>query len=120
MRPEKRELFISGGSRAFGLAMVVRAARDEARFVTAVENAKSHTTPDHTISSAEDKLEKSGGKALSIALGVRHASSADAAIKAAAAHFSRSQEIPVRRSEQWQRIRYCQTSSYWRSFPART
>ncbi len=66
-----RTIFISGASRGIGLAMALRAARDEANVCILAKTAEPHPRLDGTIYTAAAELEAAGGQALPVIGDVR-------------------------------------------------
>lgn len=67
-----KTLFITGASRGIGLAIGLRAARDGANIVIAAKTAQPHPKLSGTIYTAAQEIEQAGGKALPLAVDIRH------------------------------------------------
>jgi len=66
-----KTIFISGGSRGIGEAIVVRAAQDGANVVIAAKTAEPHPKLPGTIYTAAEAVEAGGGKALPLVVDIR-------------------------------------------------
>jgi citronellol/citronellal dehydrogenase len=77
---KNKTLFISGASRGIGLAIGLRAAADGANVVIAAKTTEPHPKLPGTIYTAAEAIEKAGGKALPIALDIRHEDQVHAAM----------------------------------------
>ena len=66
-----KTIFISGGSRGIGLAIVKRAAADGANVAIAAKTVEPNPKLPGTIHSAAEEIEAAGGKALAIACDIR-------------------------------------------------
>ncbi len=66
-----KTIFISGGSRGIGEAIVVRAAQDGANVVIAAKTAEPHPKLPGTIYTAAEAVEAAGGKALPLVVDIR-------------------------------------------------
>ena len=75
-----KTIFITGGSRGIGLAIVLRAARDGANIAIAAKTATPHPSLPGTIHSAAAQIEAAGGHALALECDVREETQVDAAI----------------------------------------
>ncbi len=82
-----KTLFISGGTRGIGEAIVLRAARDGANIILAAKTAEPHPQLPGTIHSVASAIEAAGGRALPIQLDIRDDVAVKAAVEAGAAHF---------------------------------
>lgn len=67
-----KTLFITGGSRGIGLAIALRAARDGANVAVAAKTAEPHPRLPGTIYTAAQEIEAAGGRALPLAVDIRH------------------------------------------------
>ena len=67
-----KTLFITGASRGIGLAVALRAAADGANIVIAAKTVTEHENLPGTIYTAARQIEDAGGKALPIAVDIRH------------------------------------------------
>ena len=63
MSLKDKVIFISGGSRGIGLAMVKKAALDGAKIVIAAKTAEPHPKLPGTIYTAAEEIVEEGGKA---------------------------------------------------------
>jgi citronellol/citronellal dehydrogenase len=75
-----KTLFITGASRGIGLAIALRAARDGANIAIAAKTTEPHPKLAGTIYSAAEQIERTGGKALPLAVDVRDEASVAAAL----------------------------------------
>jgi citronellol/citronellal dehydrogenase len=66
-----KTIFISGGSRGIGLAIVKRAAADGANVAIAAKTVEPNPKLPGTIFSAAEEIEATGGKALALACDIR-------------------------------------------------
>lgn len=67
-----RTLFITGASRGIGLAIALRAARDGANVAIAAKTTEPHPKLPGTIYTAAAEVEAAGGRALPLAVDIRH------------------------------------------------
>ena len=72
MSLKEQVIFISGGSRGIGLAMVKRAARDGAKVVIAAKTADPHPKLPGTIYTAAEEIVEAGGEALPVICDIRN------------------------------------------------
>ncbi|CAD5225531.1 unnamed protein product [Bursaphelenchus xylophilus] len=84
---KNKTVFISGGSRGIGLAIVKKLAKDGANIVIAAKTSEPHPTLPGTIYTAAKEIEKVGGKCLPVVMDVRSESDIQKAVKAAVDHF---------------------------------
>src|SRR6187402_1819319 len=82
-----KTIFISGGSRGIGLAIVKRAAADGANVAIAAKTVEPNPKLPGTIHSAAEEVEAVGGKALAIACDIRDEQQVVAAAKKTAETF---------------------------------
>ena len=82
-----KTLFITGASRAIGLAIAKRAAADGANIVIAAKTAETNPKLPGTIHSAAAEVEAAGGKALAIQCDIRDEASVLAAVAQAVQRF---------------------------------
>src|SRR3569623_3706238 len=82
-----KTLFVSGASRGSGLAIALRAARDNTNVAIAAKTAEPHPKLPGTIFSAAEEIEKAGGKALPLIVDVRDEDSVLAAVEQTVARF---------------------------------
>jgi citronellol/citronellal dehydrogenase len=82
-----KTIFVSGGSRGIGLAIVKRAAADGANVAIAAKTVKPNPKLPGTIHSAAEEVEAAGGKALAIACDIRDEQQVEAAVRKAAETF---------------------------------
>ncbi len=75
-----KTLFITGASRGIGLAVALRAARDNANIAIAAKSDTPHRYLPGTIYSAAEEIERAGGKALPLVVDVRNEESIHAAV----------------------------------------
>ena len=66
-----KTIFVSGGSRGIGLAIVKRAAADGANVAIAAKTVEPNPKLPGTIYSAAEEVEAAGGKALALACDIR-------------------------------------------------
>ncbi|HRC84161.1 MAG TPA: NAD(P)-dependent oxidoreductase [Thermoanaerobaculia bacterium] len=82
-----KTLFITGASRGIGKAIGLRAARDGANVVIAAKTTEPHPKLPGTIYTAAAEIEAAGGRALPVAMDIRHEDQVRSAIDAAVATF---------------------------------
>jgi citronellol/citronellal dehydrogenase len=82
-----RTMFISGASRGIGLAIALRAARDDANVALVAKTAEPHPKLEGTIYTAAEQIEEAGGKALPIVGDIRDEGSVADAVAAAVERF---------------------------------
>jgi citronellol/citronellal dehydrogenase len=82
-----KTIFISGGSRGIGLAIVKRAAADGANVAIAAKTVEPNPKLPGTIYSAAEEVEAAGGKALALACDIRDEQQVMAAAKETAETF---------------------------------
>ena len=82
-----KTIFISGGSRGIGLAIVKRAAADGANVAIAAKTVEPNPKLPGTIYSAAEEIEAAGGKALAIACDIRDEQQVAAAAQKTAETF---------------------------------
>ena len=82
-----KTIFISGGSRGIGLAMVKRAAVDGANVAIAAKTVEPNPKLPGTIYSAAEEIEAAGGKALALACDIRDEQQVVAAARKTAETF---------------------------------
>jgi citronellol/citronellal dehydrogenase len=87
MKLSGKTIFISGGSRGIGLAIVKRAAADGANVAIAAKTVEPNPKLPGTIHSAAEEVEAAGGKALAIACDIRDEQQVVAAAKKTAETF---------------------------------
>jgi citronellol/citronellal dehydrogenase len=87
MNLKGKTIFISGGSRGIGLAIVKRAAADGANVAIAAKTAEENPRLPGTIYSAAAEVEAAGGKALAIQCDIRNEDEVVAAAKRTAETF---------------------------------
>jgi citronellol/citronellal dehydrogenase len=87
MNLKGRTIFISGGSRGIGLAIVKRAAVDGANVAIAAKTTEANPKLPGTIYSAAEEIEVAGGKALPIQCDIRDEDQVVAAAKKTAETF---------------------------------
>ena len=80
-------IFISGGSRGIGLAMVKRAARDGAKVVIAAKTADPHPKLPGTIYTAAEEIVEAGGEALPVICDIRNEDNVRDAVNKSVDHF---------------------------------
>ena len=71
MSLKDKVIFISGGSRGIGLAMVKKAAEDGAKVVIAAKTADPHPKLPGTIYTAAEEIVEAGGEALPVICDIR-------------------------------------------------
>ena len=114
-----RTILISGGSRGIGLAIAVRAARDNANVALLAKTAEPHPKLEGTIHTAAAEIAAAGGKALPIVGDVRDEESVISAVtqtvdafgaidivinNASAIDLSNSTELPTKKFDLMQQI----------------
>jgi citronellol/citronellal dehydrogenase len=82
-----KTIFISGGSRGIGLAIVKRAAADGANVAIAAKTVEPNPKLPGTIYSAAEEIEAAGGKALALACDIRDEQQVVAATRKTAETF---------------------------------
>ena len=82
-----KTIFVSGGSRGIGLAIVKRAAADGANVAIAAKTVEPNPKLPGTIHSAAEEVEAAGGKALAIACDIRDEEQVAAAARKTAETF---------------------------------
>src|ERR1700729_1961549 len=82
-----KTLFVTGASRGIGLAIGLRGAREGANVAIAAKTAEPNPKLPGTIYSAAEEIEKAGGKALPLAVDVRHEEQVREALERTAATF---------------------------------
>jgi len=82
-----KRIFITGGSRGIGLAIVLRAAADGASIAIAAKTAEENPKLPGTIFSAAKEIEAAGGTALPIQCDIRDEDAIEAAVNKAATQF---------------------------------
>ena len=82
-----KTLFITGASRGIGLAIALKAAADGANIAVAAKTVEPHPKLEGTIHTAAAEIAKAGGRALPIAVDVRHEASVQAALDETADKF---------------------------------
>ena len=80
-------IFISGGSRGIGLAMVKKAAEDGAKIAIAAKTAEPHPKLPGTIYTAADEIVEAGGEALPVICDIRNEDNVRDAINQTVDHF---------------------------------
>lgn len=75
-----KTLFITGASRGIGLAIGLRAARDNANVAIAAKTAEPHAKLDGTIYTAAKEIENAGGRALPLLCDIRDEAQVRAAV----------------------------------------
>jgi citronellol/citronellal dehydrogenase len=80
-------VFLTGGSRGIGRAIALRAARDGANLVIAARTNDSHPSLEGTIHTVAAEIERAGGRALPLAVDVRHEDRIAAAVERTARAF---------------------------------
>ena len=87
MSLKDKVIFISGGSRGIGLAMVKRAAEDGAKVVIAAKTADPHPKLPGTIYTAAEEIVEAGGEALPVICDIRNEDNVRDAVNQAVDHF---------------------------------
>ena len=87
MSLKDKVIFISGGSRGIGLAMVKKAAIDGAKVVIAAKTADPHPKLPGTIYTAADEIVEAGGEALPVICDIRNEDNVRDAVNNAVDHF---------------------------------
>ena len=87
MSLKDKVIFISGGSRGIGLAMVKKAAEDGAKVVIAAKTADPHPKLPGTIYTAAEEIVEAGGEALPVICDIRNEDNVRDAVNQAVDHF---------------------------------
>ena len=87
MSLKDKVIFISGGSRGIGLAMVKKAAEDGAKVVIAAKTADPHPQLPGTIYTAAEEIVEAGGEALPVICDIRSEDNVRDAVNQAVDHF---------------------------------
>lgn len=87
MELKNKTVFISGASRGIGKEIGLRLARAGANIVVAAKTDAPHPKLPGTIHSAVEEMEAAGGKALAVAMDVRHEDAVDQAVTQAVEAF---------------------------------
>ena len=87
MSLKDKVIFISGGSRGIGLAMVKKAAEDGAKVVIAAKTADPHPKLPGTIYTAAEEIVEVGGEALPVICDIRNEDNVRDAVNQAVDHF---------------------------------
>ena len=87
MKLAGKTIFVSGGSRGIGLAIVKRAAADGANVAIAAKTVEPNPKLPGTIHSAAEEIEAAGGKALALACDIRDEEKVVAAARKTAEKF---------------------------------
>ena len=87
MSLKDKVIFISGGSRGIGLAMVKKAAEDGAKIVIAAKTADPHPKLPGTIYTAAEEIVEVGGEALPVICDIRNEDNVRDAVNQAVDHF---------------------------------
>ena len=87
MSLKDKVIFISGGSRGIGLAMVKKAALDGAKVVIAAKTAEPHPKLPGTIYTAAQEIEEAGGEALPMICDIRSEDNVRDAVNKSVDHF---------------------------------
>ena len=87
MSLKDKVIFISGGSRGIGLAMVKRAAQDGAKVVIAAKTADPHPKLPGTIYTAAEEIVEAGGEALPVICDIRNEDNVRDAVNKSVDHF---------------------------------
>ena len=87
MSLKDKVIFISGGSRGIGLAMVKKAAEDGAKIAIAAKTAEPHPKLPGTIYTAADEIVEAGGEALPVICDIRNEDNVRDAINQTVDHF---------------------------------
>ena len=87
MSLKDKVIFISGGSRGIGLAMVKKAAEDGAKVVIAAKTADPHPKLPGTIYTAAEEIVEAGGEALPVICDIRSEDNVRDAVNQAVDHF---------------------------------
>ncbi|MGH8272887.1 MAG: SDR family oxidoreductase [Gammaproteobacteria bacterium] len=82
-----KTLFVTGASRGIGAAIAERAARDGANIAIVAKTDRPHPKLPGTIHTTAQAVEKSGGKALALAVDIRDETAVAAAAEQTAEHF---------------------------------
>ena len=87
MSLKDKVIFISGGSRGIGLAMVKKAAQDGAKVAIAAKTAEPHPKLPGTIYTAADEIVEAGGEALPLICDIRGEDNVRDAVNQTVDHF---------------------------------
>ena len=87
MSLKDKVIFISGGSRGIGLAMVKKAAQDGAKVAIAAKTAEPHPKLPGTIYTAADEIVEAGGEALPLICDIRSEDNVRDAVNQTVDHF---------------------------------
>ena len=87
MSLKDKVIFISGGSRGIGLAMVKKAAQDGAKVVIAAKTADPHPKLPGTIYTAAEEIVEAGGEALPVICDIRNEDNVRDAVNKSVDHF---------------------------------
>ena len=82
-----KTIFMSGGSRGIGLAILLRAAKDGANVCIAAKTVTPHPKLEGTIYTAAEEIRKAGGKCLPIKCDIRDEKSVQDAVAACVKEF---------------------------------
>lgn len=82
-----KTIFISGGTRGIGEAIVMRAAQDGANIILAAKTAEPNPNLPGTIHSVAEAIEQAGGKALPLQVDIRDDQRVEEAVAQGAEHF---------------------------------
>ena len=87
MSLKDKVIFISGGSRGIGLAMVKKAAEDGAKIAIAAKTAEPHPKLPGTIYTAAEEIVDAGGEALPVICDIRSEDNVRDAVNKTVNHF---------------------------------
>jgi citronellol/citronellal dehydrogenase len=80
-------MLITGASRGIGLAIALRAAREQANIVILAKTSEPHPKLPGTIYTAADEIERAGGRALPLAVDIRSEEQVVEAVRKGARQF---------------------------------
>jgi len=87
MSLNNKTLFITGASRGIGLAIALKAAQDGANIAIAAKTAEPHPKLEGTIYTADEEIEKAGGKALPLVCDIRFEEQVQDAVEKTVSRF---------------------------------
>ncbi len=82
-----KTIFISGGTRGIGEAIILKAARDGANIAIAAKTAEPHPKLPGTLYTVAEAIKAAGGQALPLQVDIRNEVAVQAAVSETAEHF---------------------------------